>query len=105
MNNLPQEHHWRLVDKVKRKYYVKFEIIRRLIKTFVLNNHVSMAYKTFVYVKLLKYTRFCILPNAKNRCILSGRSYGVMSYFKLSRFFLRLSIHKMQTHGIKRLSW
>lgn len=105
MNYFKREHHWRLVDKVKRKYYLKYEIIRRLIRTFILNKHISILYKTFVYVKFLKYTRFCILPNAKNRCILSGRTYGVMSKYKLSRFMLRLSVHKMQTHGLKRLSW
>lgn len=105
MRFLRQEHHWRLIDKVKRKSYLKYEIIRKLIRSFILNTNTPFIYKTFVYMKFIKYTRFAILPNSKNRCTLSGRSYGVMSYFKLSRFFLRLNVHKMNTHGLKRLSW
>jgi ribosomal protein S14 len=105
MRHNKREHLWRWSDQVKRKYYLKFEIIRRLMRSFVLNQNVPMIYKTYVYMKFAKYTRFCILPSAKNRCVLSGRTYGVMSYFKLSRFFLRLHVHKMNTHGLKRLSW
>ena len=74
------------------------------MRSFFLNNNVALAYKTYLYIKFIKYTKFCILPMAKNRCVLSGRTYGVMSYFKLSRFFLRLQTHKMNAHGFKRLS-
>ena len=105
INKFRQEHHWRLVDKVKRKFFLKYEILKILSKTCLKNSKLPIIYKYFIYIKLIKLIRFSNIGISKNRCILSGRSYGILSYFKVSRFFLRTNLIKMNTFGFRRLSW
>lgn len=100
-----QEHHWRLMDKAKRKIFLKYEIFKILSKSLIRDASISVVYKYYIYLKLIKLIKYANIGLRKNRCILSGRTYGILSYFKLSRFFLKLNILRMNTFGLRRLSW
>lgn len=105
MYQFKREHHWRLMDKVKRKYFLKYEILKILSKCLLRNSSLRLVNKYFIYMKLIKLPKYSNIGMRTNRCVLSGRSYGVLSYFKLSRFFLKNNLIKMNTYGLRRLSW
>lgn len=93
------------MDKAKRKIFLKYEIFKILSKSLIRDASISVVYKYYIYLKLIKLIKYANIGLRKNRCILSGRTYGILSYFKLSRFFLKLNILRMNTFGLRRLSW
>ena len=93
------------MDKVKRKIFLKYEIMKILSKSCIRDTSIPVLHKYYIYMKLIKLIRYANIGLRKNRCILSGRTYGILSYFKLSRFFLKLNLIRMNTFGLRRLSW
>ncbi len=102
---MKNELHLKLSDNLKRKYYLKFEIIKYVYKSFLKNDYLNNLHKYYIYLKFSSFFNYSSKVYKKNRCIVSGRRYGLVKYFKLSRFFFRKNVLKLNVSGLKRRSW
>jgi len=90
-------------DIKKRKLYNKKELAQRLVKVL------SFSFKNNIFWFILScFKNFEInsfYTRIKNFCVISGRSKGVHSRFKISRILLRDFSHKGYFFGLKKASW
>nr|QIC54977.1 ribosomal protein S14 [Cryptophyta sp. CCMP2293] len=88
-------------DKNNRILYKQSEskllLAKILIRTtFSLSKVLGVSYKN-----LIKRTLVCV----KNRCVLTGRSNGIYTDFKISRIKLRELALDCLINGVKKASW
>ena len=72
-------------DKLFRKQYSKFEIWNLLNKSLKKSLNVYNIYKPLVNKKPIKYSKVFI----RNYCFETGRSSGVVPFFRISRMLLK----------------
>jgi len=100
-----REKHWNLLDYLKRRLYVKYELKKILIKSGVLNQQLQSTYRYLNSYHYRKYARWTILPQQVNRCVITGRQWAVIKKTNLSRFKFRTESYKGNLPGFKRASW
>ncbi len=90
-------------DKKLRKKFKKNELRIKLLKSFYQNMYLKPLVREYSREKLSKYKG--IELKIKNRCVMTGRSSGIMREFKVSRMeFKRLAVEGVLL-GIKKSSW
>jgi ribosomal protein S14 len=89
---------------IKRKGYKITELFQRLLKIFYYsfkNNILKLLLKEHIN-KFFNYNHF--FTYLKNFCIITGRSRGIYSKFRVSRIFLRNLSTKGSFFGLKKAS-
>ena len=76
-------------DKKRRELYKKYEMRKFVLKSLLCNENLKSYEKDFVRYLLQKFPRNSSIVRIKNRCILTGRSRGVIRKFRLSRIMLK----------------
>jgi len=99
------EHHSIRNDMLKRKFFLKKEFKSYLLKSLYKNNFLKTETKIYIMLKYSSINNWGRLIKIRNRCLVSGRGYGVFKKDKLSRFFLRQESHKLNKLFIRRKSW
>ena len=89
-------------DNLRRKYFIKHEFKKKLIKSFIFNKYIFIKNKFFFFLKLTTFHRFSTIAKLRNRCFISGRNYSTFRYSSLSRFFFRTFLLKGDVIGFKR---
>lgn len=86
-------------DHKKRNFYSKFELDRLNLKVLLIENSNKFNNISFNFLKNSSQHRI------KNRCILTSRPKGIMSYFKLSRLSFKNKASFGHLEGIRKSSW
>jgi small subunit ribosomal protein S14 len=99
------EEQWKLMDILKRRFYIKFELKKTLYKSLIFNKNITVILRFYALYKLSSLQKYTSITKQNNRCVISGRSYNVLSKFKYSRFVLRSETNSGNTPGFSRISW
>ena len=94
-----------LMDKYKRKLFLKFFIKRLLLKSIKNCLLTSNSKRYLAYMYLIRNPRFTSSSAITNRCIKTGRVWSVNKKTNLSRFELRTHIYNSILPGFRRASW
>ena len=96
---------WIVTDSVKRKHYLKYEFQKQLLKSIKLNKNIAYSYRYHAYFMLINKPRITRRTFMVNRCIVSGRVWGVNSKTYYTRFVFRDEIYQSNLPGFRRASW
>jgi len=102
---MKQEMQWKLMDKVKRKIFLKYELKKLLLKNLIVNKNLPLTARIFFNLKKGKITNFSMLTKINNRCLKTGRNFNVFKKVNYSRFVLRTEANKGVIPGFNRASW
>jgi len=94
-----------LKDKKKRLLIIKYEKKKLLYKYMLIHKLMLNQKKEKFLGKLINLPKNSSEVKIRNRCTLTGRSRGIIKYFKLSRLILRELILDGKLPGIKKSSW
>ncbi len=86
-------------DRKKRAFYSKFELDRLNLKVLLIENIDRITNIPSNFLKDSSKHR------VKNRCVLTSRPKGIMSYFKLSRLSFKNKASFGHLEGIRKSSW
>jgi ribosomal protein S14 len=100
-----REVYWNLIDLLKRNFFFKFELKKILLFILIVNSELFFKYRQFLILKLNVISIFSSKTIYNNRCLLTGRSYGINLNYNLSRFKLRTLINNGMVIGYQRYSW
>lgn len=78
---------------------------RVILKSVKVNRFATPSKQNLASFYLTVLPRFASLPTSNNRCYVSGRSRGVNSRTKVSRFVLRSKVYHSNIPGCRRASW
>lgn len=94
-----------MMDLLKRRFYIKFELKKTFYKSLIFNKNIKIILRLYALYKLSHLQRYTSVTKINNRCVISGRSYNILSKFKYSRFVLRSETNQGNTVGFSRISW
>lgn len=92
-------------DQRKRENVKKFEVQRQLLKALIKNQTVPQSLRYEYMLKLHELAKQTSKVQVVKRCVLSGRSRGVLKHFKLSRIWVRQLLATGQLQGTTKSSW
>jgi small subunit ribosomal protein S14 len=92
-------------DKMRRKKFLQNLEKRMALKTKINNTNTDPFEKIHLQLDLQKLPRNSLKIRIKNRCILTGRTHGVVGFFNISRIKLRELIEQGFVPGLKKAVW
>jgi small subunit ribosomal protein S14 len=92
-------------DKKKRVLFYKFEKKKQILKYFLFNKSITLNIRKILWHKLHKLPKNSSKTRVKNRCIITGRSKGVYTFFRLSRMQLKEFVGMNLIPSIRKSSW
>lgn len=93
-----------LKDKKKRALVYKFELKKRLLKSVLSQAFIEDKDKQHLIYLLNKQPRSSSITRVRNRCMLTGRGTGVLTFFRLSRIKFRELASFGLLSGVKKSS-
>jgi len=90
-------------DLALRKRFLDKECEFLLLKSVVHNRYVNNGDKLGVQKAFSRNGGLTV--RIRNRCVLTGRSRGIVRYFKMSRMCFKLLGNSGRLIGVKRSSW
>jgi len=90
-----------LRDIKKRQLFQKYEITRRVLKIILTNNTLPDLIKVLAKDRLSKLPINSSISRFRNRCILSSRSRGVISDYRISRQKFKQFVREGKIPGVK----
>lgn len=100
-----QEKKWKLIDLLKRKFFIKFEIKSLLLKSIILNKKLPYIYRYNSVYQKTKCTRISSVIQQKNKCVKTGRVWATEKHSRYSRFVFRIESNSGNIPGFRRASW
>lgn len=94
-----------LKDYLRRKTFSKLELKRQALKYMFKNNELPFNIRLEAQSKLNQLPRNSSQVRIKNYCVVSGRSRGIFSKFRLSRIKFRELALAGLLPGIVKASW
>ena len=92
-------------DKNKRKLYLRSLKKRNDLKQILKDKSIEPIERYKTQMKFIKLNQNSSKTRLKKRCILTGRSKGLVNPFNISRIRLRELISEGMIPGVKRSSW
>lgn len=96
---------WILIDKLKRKIFIKYELKRFMLKNILKNNYISNINKYYAFYRKIKLKRWSTIGQQVNRCHKTGRQWSVNKLTRYSRFKFRTESYQGKIPGFSRASW
>jgi len=96
---------WIALDKLKRKFFLKHEMKKFILKSILKNSKLPLTYRYLSFYIKIQTPRWSNFSQITNRCVKTGRSMSVTKYARYSRFVLRTEIYNGNLPGFKRASW
>lgn len=93
------------MDKQRRLQCAKDELKRRQYKLMIQNQSLPPETRAQAVVLLNKLSRQGSLVRVRNRCVLTGRSRGILRKWRLSRIQFRELTAQGRLLGVSKLSW
>ena len=100
-----REEQWILIDNLKRKIFIKYELKKLICNSIIKNNSVKNTHKYFALYTKNKINRWATLNEQNNRCFKSGRHWYTNKLTRTSRFVFRIESYSGHLPGFKRASW
>jgi ribosomal protein S14 len=94
-----------LKDKIKRKYFLKTELKKIILKSIIQNFGANDIVRLSAFKKITSFKRKTYISRQNNVCLLTGRMGGVYKLYNLSRHSMKrmAKINMLQNTKIK--SW
>jgi small subunit ribosomal protein S14 len=92
-------------DKFRRTLYLKNLKTRTKIKRSLKNKNLNFDERFKLQINLNKKPKNSTKERIKNRCIITGRSKGIVGLFGISRIKVREMISQGRLPGVKKASW
>jgi ribosomal protein S14 len=93
------------MDNYKRKIYLRNELKRLLLRSIKRNTCSDHLKRYHAAYQLSHLPRFSARSIAVNRCVVSGRAFGVRNDTQYSRFVFRREVSHSNIPGCRRASW
>ena len=100
-----RQHQWKVLDNIRRRNYIKFEIKSQLIRSLKKTSDLQLTQKCLLIYKQSSIPRASSITRVVNRCVNTGRKYSTLRKFKLSRFSFRTNSYEGLLPGVRRNSW
>jgi small subunit ribosomal protein S14 len=92
-------------DKNKRKLYLRSFKKRHDLKQVLKDKTIEPLERYKTQIEFIKLNQNSSKTRLRKRCVLTGRSKGIVSPFNISRIRLRELISNGMVPGVKRSSW
>ena len=92
-------------DLRRRSLSAHFEISRKLLKACMVDQHLPYSLRQQAAHILSQQSRDASQTRIRNRCVLTGRSRGILRDFRLSRLQFREMAAQGLLPGIRRAQW
>lgn len=96
---------WKVLDNLKRKLFLKTELKKKILKSFIKNTKIPNTYRYLAFWHFCKMRRITSKTHHQKRCVISGRIWYVLKNTSYSRFILRNQVNLGNLPGFKRASW
>ena len=93
------------IDNTKRNLFKKYECNRYYLKTCASNLYIDNSIRWFLLIKLNNIPRNSSITRIRNRCVLTGRSRGIIRKFKISRLMFKELAGNGKLSGVQKLVW
>lgn len=100
-----RENRWKRLDNFRRKLFLKNELKRVLLTSFINNNNLPTICRYLALYNKSKLLRLSSITQQKNKCVISGRVWSTIKLAKYSRFFFRVESNNGNLPGFRRASW
>ncbi|XVE86903.1 hypothetical protein DITRI_Ditri18aG0073100 [Diplodiscus trichospermus] len=94
-----------LGDHKRRLLAAKYEMRRKLYKSFCKDPNLPSGLRDIHRYKLSKLPRNSSFTRVRNRCIFTGRSRAIYQFFRVSRIVFRELASRGALMGVKKASW
>ena len=92
-------------DKKRRKLYLNNLEKRNKLKSSIKDSSLSDFERYTAQKALQKMPRNSLKSRIKNRCIITGRTHGLVGPFNISRIKLRELVSNGHVPGVKKAIW
>lgn len=92
-------------DKFRRNLYLNQEILRRTLLSIIHDCHLDPKLRRKAQFKLDSLCRNGSLTRVNRRCIITGRSKGIIRRYSISRLVFRRLATQGLLPGIIKASW
>lgn len=92
-------------DHTKRKAFEAYEPERQALRYVIRNTTLPARTRAMAQLQLTQMHCYTRPTQIRNRCILGGKSRGVFSDFKMTRFNFRQQALAGNLPGVKKASW
>lgn len=96
---------WNSNSNTQRKLLLKYEIKKKLLKSFKKSRNTSYIKRYLVMFYMVNIPKNTSISYSTYRCIISGRIWSVSRRYGTSRFVLRNNAYMSNLPGLSRLSW
>ncbi|KAH8886789.1 glucocorticoid receptor-like (DNA-binding domain) [Thozetella sp. PMI_491] len=92
-------------DHSKRKVFAEFEPERQALRYIIRNTTLPARTRAEAQLQLTQMHCYTRPTQIRNRCIMGGKSRGVLADFKMTRFNFRMQALAGNIPGVKKASW
>ncbi|OAA60424.1 Ribosomal protein S14 [Niveomyces insectorum RCEF 264] len=92
-------------DHSKRLMYERHEAERQALRHIIRNTTLPVRTRAEAQLQLTQMPVYSRPTQIRNRCLLGGKSRGILRDFKLSRFNFRMQALVGNLPGVKKASW
>lgn len=96
---------WKLMDNYRRKLFLKNGIKKNILTGIIKNQNIPLVYRYLAYWNKSKLSTLTSFTKHQNRCVSTGRIWGLNKLTKYSRFYFRTESYKGNLPGFNRASW
>ncbi len=100
-----RENRWKMIDNLRRKFFLKVELKRIILKSIIKNTNLPLPYRYYASYNKSKLTRWSSITQQKNKCVKTGRVWSTVKLTNYSRFLFRTESSNGNLPGFKRASW
>ncbi|KAK1758732.1 hypothetical protein QBC47DRAFT_375604 [Echria macrotheca] len=92
-------------DHTKRKVFEAAEPERQALRYMIRNTTLPQRTRAMAQLQLAQMHAYTRPTQIRNRCIMSGKTRGILRDFKMSRFQFRINALQGNIPGVKKASW
>lgn len=100
-----RETQWKSMDILRRKLFLKNELKRLILTSLIRNTKLPLTHRYLALYSKSKLYRSSSKTQQQNRCVSTGRIWGVNKHANYSRFLFRTESYKGNLPGFSRASW
>ena len=93
-----------MLDHIRRRNHIKFELKNRLIRSILKTPSLTFAQRHLAIYAKSSIPRSSSITRISNRCVYTGRKFSVLRKFQMSRFALRDKAYDGYLPGLRRHS-
>ncbi|KAH7037222.1 ribosomal protein S14p/S29e [Microdochium trichocladiopsis] len=92
-------------DHTKRKVFAEHEAERQALRYMIRNTTLPARTRAEAQLQLSQMHAYTRPTQIRNRCLLGGKSRGILSDFKMTRYNFRMQALEGNIPGVQKASW